>query len=73
MAAHKITVPHCHLSSAPLWPSPRLITKPALKRQCAIAPLCGTEGSSMNNSPRSSEWHSAFPQYYSVYTPNMTG
>lgn len=73
MAGYKITILHCHLSSAPLWLSPRLISKLALRRQCAIAPLYGTEGSSMNNSPRSSEWHFAFPQYYSVYTPNMAG
>lgn len=73
MSGHQITISHYHPSSAPLWPSPRLISKLALEGQCVIAPLCGTEGSSMNNSPRSSEWHFAFPQYYSVYTPNMAG
>lgn len=73
MPGHKITIIHYHLPSAPLWPSPRLISKLPLERQCAIAPLYGAEGSSMNNSPRSSEWHFAFPQYYSVYTPNMAG
>lgn len=44
-----------------------------LKTQCTIAPLCGTEGTSMNNSPRSGKWHFTFPHYYSVYTPNMPG
>lgn len=41
---HMATIPHCHLSSAPLWPSPRPISKLSLKRQCVIAPLCGPRG-----------------------------
>lgn len=73
MAHHTIYISHDHHLHRSPFGSPRLPSELALRRQCVMAPLCGTEGSSMNNSPRSSEWHFAFPQYYSVYTPNMAG